>query len=190
MNPISPEIDEKLVMDDLSVYEVEVGELDPFELEDLNEKPDENEQAANNLPDAPFGMETRKLKKRKSYNSENSASTDSSDSDDQRSYSLPGNSSDEDVTLAGADLDKTEVNFTNKPVPGYQEIAGDLFISRKQRKKGYAYALAHCISADATMGAGFAVTFCNHFPDLRRRVENELNVKAFLAVIHYEEDNC
>ncbi len=160
MNPIAPKINEKLVMEDLSIDEVEGGELDPFEVEQLNGKPDEVEQAANNLPDAPFGMEPHRQKRRKSYNSESSASDDSSDSDDQRSYILPRNSSDEEATLPRVDSDKTVVNFTNKPMPGYQEITGDLFICRKQKRKGYAYTLAHCISADATMGAGFALIFC------------------------------
>ena len=40
------------------------------------------------------------------------------------------------------------------------------------------------------MGAGIAVTFCNHFPDLRKRVESEANVKASLIAIHYEEHSC
>ncbi len=46
-----------------------------------------------------------------------------------------------------------------------------LFQCRKQRKKGYPYVLAHCISADAAMAAGIAVDFCKHFPNLRRSGE-------------------
>ncbi len=40
------------------------------------------------------------------------------------------------------------------------------------------------------MGAGIAVTFCEHFKKLRRRVESEANVKASLIAIHFEEDDC
>ncbi len=47
------------------------------------------------------------------------------------------------------DLDEIQVNFTVKPVPGFEEVIGDLFQVRERRKKPYAHALAHCISADA-----------------------------------------
>ena len=167
-NPVLPELKEQLIIDDLSDEEVEVGELTPFEMEDLNEKADEVEKDQNNMPDAPFGMKTRN--RRRSYNSESSSHTDSSNSDDPESYRIPGESSDDDATFREIDLDETELDFPNKPVPGYQVIQGDLFSCRRQKRKGYAYALAHCISADATMGAGIAVTFCEHFKNLRRRV--------------------
>ena len=148
-NPMAPELKEELIMDDHCTDEVEVGELTPFEMEDLNEKADEIEQDHNNLPDAPFEMKTRG--RRRSYNSEHSVSTDSDDSDSQNSYRIPGESSDDDATIRETDLDATDVNFTNKPVPGYQVIHEDLFMCRQQKRKGYAYALAHCISSDATM---------------------------------------
>ena len=88
------------------------------------------------------------------------------------------------------DLDATEINFTGKPVPGYQEVEGDLFSSRAQSKKGHVYALAHCISSDATTGAGIAVDVCNHFADLRRRVKSEASVQPALIPIFYGEDSC
>ncbi len=187
-NPIAPELKEQLIMDDLSTVEVEVGELTPFEMEDLNEKADEIEQDRNNLPDAPFEMKTRG--RRRSYNSESSISTDSDDSDGQSSCKIPGESSDDDATIRETDFDATEVNFTSKPIPGYQVIQGDFFQCRRQKRKGHTYALAHCISADATMGAGIAVTFCEHFERLRHRVESEAKVKASLSPIQFEEDNC
>ncbi len=115
-NPVLPELNEQLIIDDLSDEEVEVGELTPFEMEDLNEKADEVEQDQNNLPDAPFGMKTRN--RRRSYNSESSSYTDSSNSDDQESCRVPGESSDDDATFREVDLDETELDFTNKPVPG------------------------------------------------------------------------
>ncbi len=138
-------------------------------------------------------MQTRKRKPRRSYNSESDESNSSSDEDDQRSYSIPGSLSDEGSTMAECpmqDLDATEVTFTGKPIPEYQEIEGDLFSSRIQKKKGHTYALAHCISSDATMGAGIAVDFCKHFVDLRRRVESEVSVKPALISIFYEEERC
>ncbi len=110
--------------------------------------------------------------------------------DDQRSYTLPGTTSDEDDVLEDEDLEQTQVNFTEKPVPGYQEIVGDLFESRKQKKKGYPYALAHCTSADAVMGDGIAVTFCQHFKDLRRRVESESSRRGSLIAILEDTDQC
>ena len=187
-NPIMPELKGQLIMDDLSVDEVEVGELAPSEMEDLKEKADEIELDSSNQPDAPFGMKTRG--KRRSYNIESSGSTHSGDSDDEGAYTIPGESADDGATLREADPDATEINFTSKPVPGSQVIQGDLFTCRQQKRKGYTYALAHCISADAAMAAGIAVAFCQHFNDLMRRVESETNVKASLVAIHFEEDDC
>ncbi len=86
---------------------------------------------------------------------------------------FPGESSDDDATIKETDLDATEVIFTKKPVPGCQVIQGDLFTCRQQKRKSYAYALVHYVSADATMGAGLVETFCKCFKDLRRRVESE-----------------
>ncbi len=40
------------------------------------------------------------------------------------------------------------------------------------------------------MGAGIAVDFCDHFIDLRRRVESEVSVKPALVSIFYEEEKC
>ena len=49
--PLMPDLQDKLILDDLSVDEVEPGELQPFEMEDVNERPDEIEYDPNNLPD-------------------------------------------------------------------------------------------------------------------------------------------
>ncbi len=86
----------------------------------------------------------------RSYNSEDSESSDS-ETDDQRSYSLACTTSDEEDLHEEEDLDQTQKTFTPRLVPGYQQVDGDLFESRKQKKKGYPYALAHCISADAVI---------------------------------------
>ncbi len=137
------ELQEKLIPDDLSVDEVEPGDLQPS----------------------------------------------CSDEDD----SVPGSLSDEDRTMAerpAQDLDATEINFTGKPAPGYQEVEGDLISSWKQKKKGHVYALTHCISSDAKLGEGIAVHFCNHFMNLRQRVESAANVKPALIPIFHEEDSC
>ncbi len=190
MNPKDPEIDEKLITDDLSVDEVEVEEeLQPFEMEDLNHPPDEMEFEKNNEPDAPLTMQMRGRKNRRSYNSEDSESS-ISETDDQRSYSLPPTTSDEEYLHEEEDLDETQAAFTQRPVPGFQEIFGDLFESRRQKKKGYPYALAHCISADAVMGDGIVVTFCQHFKDLRRGVESESSRRGSLIAILEEADQC
>ncbi len=100
-------------------------------MEELNEKADEIEQDHNNLPDAPFEMKTRG--RRRSYKSEDSISTDSDESDGENSYRTPGESSDDDATIRETDLDATEVNFTNKLVPGYQVVQEDLFKCRQQK---------------------------------------------------------
>ena len=122
--------------------------------------------------------------------SDESGTFTDSDSDSNQAYSIPDSLSDEDTEPEELDADQTLFQFTAKPVPGYQEVDGDLFQCRKQRRKGHTYALAHCISADATMGAGIAVTFCNHFEGLRSRVESEAHVKATLIPIYLEEDDC
>ncbi len=82
------------------------------------------------------------------------------------------------------------MELTAKPVPGHQELDGDFFQCRKQKEKGYPYALAHCISADAAMAAVIAVDFCEHFTDLRRRVETEAHRRATLIAILEEDDQC
>ncbi len=71
----------------------------------------------------------------------------------------------------------TQVDFTVKPIPDFEDVIGDLFQARERRKKPYAYALALCISGDAAMSQGIAVEFCKQFEDLRRRVESESSVK-------------
>ena len=158
-------------------------------MEDLNHPPSEMEFEKNNAIDAPLTMQMRGRKKRRSYKSEDSESS-SSETDDQRSYSLPATTSDEDYLHEDEDLDETQAVFTQRPVPGFQEIVGDLFESRKQKKKGYPYALAHCISAAAVMGNGIAVTYCQHFKDLRRRVESESSRRGSLMAILEEADQC
>ncbi len=80
------------------------------------------------------------------------------------------------------------MEFTARFIPGYPELDGDLFKCRKQKKKGYPYAPAHCISADAAMAAGIAVDFCEHFSDLRHRVESETHRRATLIAIFEEDD--
>ncbi len=189
-NPELPKVSEQLITDDLSDEEVEVGDLQPFAEEDCNDRPDSAHEDDSNEPDAPFAMHLRDGKKRRSYNSDDSEASAESDSDDDRSFSVPGSLSDGEVEGGESDPDETLVQFTAKPIPGYQELNGDLFQCRKQKRKGHTYALAHCISADAIMVAGIAVDFCNHFRGLRERVESEVQTKGTLIPIYIEEDEC
>ncbi len=53
MNPKDPEVNEQLITDDLSIDEIEVENLHPFETEDLANPPDEMEFQNGNAPDAP-----------------------------------------------------------------------------------------------------------------------------------------
>ena len=137
-------------------------------------------------------MHLRTGKKRRSYNSDDSETSAGADSEDDQSYTIPGSISDDGIGEEELDPDETLVQFTAKPVPGYQEADGDLIQCRKQKPKGHTYALAQCISADARMGAGIAVDFCNHFRGLRERVESEAKseVKGTLIPIYLEEDDC
>ncbi len=155
-NPELPEISEQLITDDLSDDEVEVGDLQPIAEEDCDDRPDSVHKDDNIEPGAPFAMHLRDGKKRRSYNSDDSETSTESDSGDDRSYSVPGSPSDGEVEEEESDPDETLVQLTAKPVSGYQEVDGDLF---QCRPKGHTYALAHCISADAAMGAGKAVDF-------------------------------
>ena len=189
-NPELPEISKQLITDDLSEEEVEVGDLQPFVEEDYHDKPDSVRSDDHNEPDAPFALSLRNEKRKRSYNSDDSGTLSDSDSDDDQTYSVPGSLSGIEDEEEELDPEETLVQFTNKPIPGYQEKHGDLFQCRRQRKKGHTYAFAHCISADATMGAGIAVTFCDHFEGLRKRVESEGHVKATLNPIYLEEDDC
>ena len=75
-----------------------------------------------------------------------------------------GESSDDDIesstdlekeeTDVEQDLDEKQAKFTFKPVPGFEEVVEDLFQVREGKKKPFAYALAHRISADAAMSQG------------------------------------
>ncbi len=180
----------ELITDELSVDEVDVQQhLHPFEMEDLNDPRDEVEDCRANSRDVPLAVQTRKRAKRKSYNSEETDFNDS-DSDDQRTYSLPAASSEDEDLHDCEDAEFTQVELTTKPVPGYRELDGDLSSCRQQKKKGYPYALAYCISADAAMAAGIAVIFCEHFEGLRRRLESEAHRRATLIAIYEEADQC
>ncbi len=55
------------------------------------------------------------------------------------------------------------------------------------KKKPFFHALAHCISADATMSQGIAV---EQFQHLRRRVESERSVKDTVVALSYSEDEA
>ncbi len=88
------------------------------------------------------------------------------------------------------DRDATHVQVTRRPVPGYQEVRGDIFRIREQKRKGFAYALGHCISADAAMSAGIAPKFCQHFVELRERVNNEPRERGTLIAVERPEEQC
>ena len=62
-------------------------------------------------------------------------------------------------------------------------------ICRKQKKKIYAYVLARCISADAVIEDGIAVTFCERSKDLRRRVETGFCRRGSLLALEVT-DQC
>ncbi|WP_341323493.1 macro domain-containing protein [Solibacillus sp. FSL H8-0523] len=63
----------------------------------------------------------------------------------------------------------------------YKEIVADLFSLPKH------YALAHCIAADAIMGAGIAVEFTKRYKGLRPKLQSQpTNVGE---VVLYQENN-
>ena len=142
----------------------------------------------NNLPDRSFKMKTRK--KRRSHHDLNSDedSTEGklSEDSDSKFDSVLG---DPQAGLVD-DLDATCADFTGRPVPGYQEMEGDIFLVRRQKRKGYAYALGHCVSADAAMSAGIAPKFCAHIPDLRNRVQQGDRRRGTLLPVDWPEEQC
>ncbi len=88
-----------------------------------------------NMHDAPLAVQTRK--KRKSYHDLKSDedSTDETLSVDSDSdfNSVLGDAQ----TQPEDDPDVTCIEFTNRPVPGYQELRGDIFQVRQQRQKRF-----------------------------------------------------
>ena len=58
----------------------------------------------------------------------------------------------------------------------YQEVRQDLFTVDNE------YYLAHCISADAKMGAGIAVQFAKNFPKIKALKQHHLDVGTCVLV--------
>ena len=160
-----------MIWSPLDEVEVDAG-FQPYLEEDWDCPPAEQENMPNNLKDAPFAMKTRR--KPKSHHDLNSYedSTDETLSEDSDSDfdSVLGDFQ----TGPADDLGATCVDFTTRSASGYQELKGDIFQVWQQKKKGFAYALGHCISAVAAMSAGIAPKFCAHFPDFRARVQQLL----------------
>ena len=183
-NPMTTSLPEELITDDLeSIDEVEVNmELQPYLEEDWDCTAADEENRPNNLPDCSFNMKTlKKLRCHHDLNSDEDSTQETLSEDSDCNFdSVLG-----DLQTARADdLDATCADFAARPVPGYQELKGDIFRVRQQKKKGYAYALGHCISADAAMSAGIAPKFCAHFPDLRYRVQQEEKKQGTILPIH------
>ena len=141
---------------------------------------------------APLGQSQslRTRKKRRSHHDLNSEedSTDETQSEDPDSDfdSVLG----DNQTDPADDLDVTCADFTVRPVPGYQEVKGDIFRVQQQKKKGFAYALGPCISTDAAMSAEIAPKLCSHFSHLRVRVQQEERKRGTLLAISLPEEQC
>ncbi len=69
-NPELPEISERLITDDFSDDELEVGNLQPFAEQDYDDKPDSVHGESHNELDAPFALHLRNGKRRRSYNND------------------------------------------------------------------------------------------------------------------------
>ena len=186
-NPLPLSLSKKLITDDLeSLDEVEVATgLQSFLEEDWDCPPAEQEQMRNNKRDAPLAVQIRK--KRKSYLDLKDDSTEETLSVDFY-FDFDPVLGDDQIQIE-EDPEATRNDVTNRPVPGYQEIHSDKFQARKQKRKGFAYVLGHCISADG-MSAGIATKFSEHFPDLRERVEGEVRKRGTLLAIDRPEEQC